>query len=165
MNLAGYPNGGRPTATADLRAQSLYSALRDRDTQGASLIFDLIAAAHGTPSWEAAQQDGVPGCIWALVSLIAGRKKETVEGTLRDFLQPDRPGGALSMAHRHWAPLIARLSELNPRVRARVAAFAPETRLLFDAALADAVSDPTQFQHAWAIWSPLLRRLFPRLPT
>lgn len=162
--LAGYPKGGPPLVAADLRARSLYEALRDQDEERASHIFDLFAATHATPSWDVAQHDGVPGCIWTLAVLIVGRRKEAVEAAVGKFLRPGQPREGLGLAHCHWAPLIARLSELDPRVYARLAGFAPETRLLFEAALAAATREPASFLNAWTIWSPLLCRLFPRLP-
>ena len=163
LTLAGYPTGGPPLLAADLRARSLYEALRNRDEVQASLIFDLLAATHGIPNWHAARRHGVPGCIWALVSLISGRKREAVEAAVSDFLRSDHPGVALSIAQQTFAHLISQMADLDPRVRARIAGFAPETRLLFDTALAEIATNPALFNHAWATWSPLLRRLFPRL--
>ena len=87
-----------------------------------------------------------------------------IEAAVSDLLQPDQASEALSNARCHWAPLISQMAELDPRVRARVAGFAPETRLLLDAALPDTTRDPGSFLNAWVMWSPLLCRLFPRLP-
>lgn len=164
MTLAGYPTGGPALVATDLRARSLFAALRDRDMARSAQIFDLIAATLGAPSWDTAVRDGVPACIQALFSLIAERKKAEVEASMCDFLQSDQPDKAPNTPKRHWALLISQMAELDPRVRARVAGFAPETRLLLGAALADATRDPGSFLNAWVMWSPLLRRLFPRLP-
>ena len=161
--LAGYPKGGPPLVAADLRARSLYEALRDQDEERASRIFDLFAATHATPNWDAAKRDGVPGCIWALAVLIAGRKRDAVEAAVSDLLHPDQASEALCNAQRLWAPLISQTAELDPRVRARVAGFASETRLLLDAAIAAAALAPEAFQTRTARWMPLLQRHFPRL--
>ena len=163
MMLAGYPAGGPPLVATDLRARSLYAALRDHNMARAAQIFDLIAATLGAPSWDTAVRDGVPGCIRALFILIVGRKKAEVEATLTDLLHPDQLDKVPNTPQRHWARLISQVADLDPRVRARVAAFAPETRLLFDAAGAEITADPASFDEAWVTWMPLLRRLFPRL--
>lgn len=163
MTLAGYPTGGPPLVATDLRARSIYDALRNQDEERSSRIFDLFASTHATPNWNAAKRDGVPRCIWALAILIVGRKRKAVEATVSDFLRSDLPGGASSIAQQSFAHLISQMADLDPRVRARVAGFAPETRLLFDAAKAEIATHPALFNHAWTTWSPLLRRLFPRL--
>jgi hypothetical protein len=164
MTLAGYPADGPPLVATDLRARSLFAALWERDMARAAQIFDLIAATLGAPSWDTAVRDGLPGCIRALFILIAGRKKAEVEATLCDLLRPDQPDKAPNTPQRHWARLISQMADLDPRVRARVAVFAPETRLLIDAAGAEIAADPASFNQAWVTWMPLLRRLFPRLP-
>lgn len=170
LGLAGFPAGGPPPVATDLRALALRRDLRTGSDIRAARIFDLLAAGCGTPDWTAAQRDHVPEAITTLATLLTGRKAdasgfpdEAVSAIVNNFLRPDLSGQNSNHTNRSWAFAIAQIEDADPQVRQRIDRPKTKTRALLDAALAESAADPALSLRLRFTWSPLLRRLFPRL--
>lgn len=163
LRLAGHPSGGPARYATDLRAVGFFRALYRGERDRAGQVFDLIAVGCGAPDSEIAQQDHLPEALATVLSLIGERREQTLEDKLSRMLATDQPDQSSGASPRDWAFLLQRIAAKDSGVRTRIETCSAENRTLLNQALHAIIADPIRSQKLWAKWTPLLRRLFPRL--
>ena len=169
LELAGLRSPSAPPVARDLRAATLFCALREGDQRKLATSFATIAAGCGVQDIAEAKDDGVFGVIATLATLITGRKADTsgfadgaVNAVVNHFLRPEQAGMRPNHVHRGWAPVLARAA-FHPSVRFWIDKRGTKTRGLLNAALAEAAIEPEFTHQLTHDWLPVLHRLFPGL--
>ena len=169
LELAGLRSPSAPPVALDLRAATLFCALREGDQRKLEASFKTIATGCGIQDITEAKDDRIYDVIASLATLVTGRKADAsgfadtaVNAVINRFLRPEQLGLRPNHVPRAWAPVLARAA-FHPSVRYWIDKRGTQTRRLLDAALADAALEP-EFTHQLVHgWLPVLDRLFPSL--